>query len=390
MAIHNYQRQLERQIELVNEDSEISKKNKETISKFKDYLLSEGIGAAKIGRYMLDIRRLAKLLNKPFEKATKENLRAIVGEINQSKLAEESKKCVKVLIKRLYRYLEGVEEKGVYPDKVKWISTQIPLNHTKLPEELLTEKETENIIRCAGNVRDKALLSTVAESGARIGEIGNLKIKHVSFEEYGARLTISGKTGTRKLLVINSTPYLQEWINQHPLNDNAEEYLWYNPQGKTLTYSRISAILKNTVRKAGIKKRVYLHLFRHSQATRMASVMSEAGMKQYFGWHQSSRMATIYVHMSGRDVDKDILKFNGIEVKEKKFESKMKPINCVRCKVINEPTNRFCKVCGMILDKEEANKVLKEDGERQKADEIMNKLVSDPEILELIKKKLAS
>ena len=64
MDIHNYKRQLERQIELIQESKTISKRNKETIFKFKDYLISEGIGIAKIGRYMLDLRKFDSMLNK--------------------------------------------------------------------------------------------------------------------------------------------------------------------------------------------------------------------------------------------------------------------------------------------------------------------------------------
>ena len=44
----------------------------------------------------------------------------------------------------------------------------------------------------------------LSETGARIGEIGSMKIKHVSFEQYGARLTVKGKTGMRKILLFNS------------------------------------------------------------------------------------------------------------------------------------------------------------------------------------------
>ncbi len=78
---------------------------------------------------------------------------------------------------------------------------------------MLTEDEILRIIRKCNNLRNKALLSALAEFGCRISEIGTMQIKHVSFEQYGTRLTVKGKTGMRKILVINCTPYLQEWIN---------------------------------------------------------------------------------------------------------------------------------------------------------------------------------
>lgn len=388
MDIHNYKRQYERQVELLKEDPKILELNKDTSLKFKDYLISEGIGLAKIGRYLLDLRKFSKMLNKPFKEANKSDLRHVIAELEQSKLAPESKKCFKIMVRKLYRFIYDIDEKGIYPECVKWISIGIPKNNKKLPEELLTEEEIKSIIRNCKNLRDKALVSTLAESGCRISEIGTMRIKHVSFEEYGARITVNGKTGMRKILVIHSTPYLQQWINEHPKNDNLEEPLWYNPQGEFLTYHAIMKIIKNAARKAEIKKRVYAHLFRHTRATMLASQMSEASMKQYFGWGQDSKMCGIYIHMSGEAMDKAILKMNGIEIKEEKKEVKLKERICLRCHTKNGATNRCCYYCGMVLDEDFAKEKLKEDLDRQRADEIMNGLMQDKEILELIKRKL--
>ena len=47
-------------------------------------------------------------------------------------------------------------------------------------------------------------------------------------------------------------------------------------------------------------------------------------MKQYFGWVQGSKIASVYVHLSGRDVDKALLRLNGIEVEEYREELKFK------------------------------------------------------------------
>ena len=265
---------------------------------------------------------------------------------------------------------------------------KISNNHNKLPEELLTEDEIEGIIRNATNTRDKALLSCLAESGCRISEIGNLKIKHISFEEYGTRLTVGGKTGMRKILVIASTPYIQQWLNNHPKNDNPESYLWIYSEGKQLTYTRMVAILKTASKNAGIKKRVYPHLLRHTRATRYATSMPEASMKQYFGWTQSSNMPGVYIHMSGKDTDESILKINGIDVQKEKSKPSLEPKKCLKCKAINEATNICCKVCGMPLSKEEAQKILQADVERSHFGDIMDELVKDKEVLDILAKKI--
>lgn len=386
--IHCYKRRFERTLERIEEDPEISKENKKLLLDFKDYCILQGLGYPKIERYLFDAMRLAKWLNKSIVEANNEDLKQLVLGIEQKEWSEETKRCFKLMLRKLYLFVEGIEEKGVYPERIKWMKVYIPSNnHNKLPEELLTEEEIIKIIQCCNNVRDKALISSLYESGCRVSEIGTMQIKHISFEEYGARLTVNGKTGARKILVINSTPYLKEWINQHPDNDNPEAFLWVYSKEKYLSYTRISAVLKNSAKKAGIKKRVYPHLLRHSRATFLAGIMPEASMKHYLGWSQSSKMCGIYIHMNGKEMDDSILKASGVEVKKDNKSSVMQPKKCLRCKTDNEATNIFCKRCGLSLNNEEANKIIEEDSKQKNVYTFMEKLIDDPEFKALLKKK---
>jgi site-specific recombinase XerD len=388
MDIHNYQKRYEGTCQRITNSNDISDENKKLIFEFRDYLLSEGIGPSKIERYLSDIMKLNKMLSKPFSEAIEQDLRRVVGHLNQTNLSEETKKTFKIMLRKFYRFLRGIHKKGVYPPEVEWISIAIPNNHKKLPEELLTEEEIVKIIQHCQTIRDKALISALAESGCRVSEVGTMRIKHVSFEEHGARLTVNGKTGMRKILVINSSPYLQEWINQHPSNEDPDSFLWAGENTRAIGYARIMAILKTAGKRAGIKKRLYLHLLRHSRATILANRMSDSALKHYLGWTQASKMAGIYIHMSGKETDETILEMNGIKVEKERKESPLKPKKCVKCKTVNEATNKFCKICGMVLEKKEANKIIENDLKRTQADEIMNRLMNDSEILELIRKKI--
>jgi site-specific recombinase XerD len=374
MDIHNYKRQFERNLERIDQDKNISKE--------------KGLSICRINRYIFELRKYNSLLKKSFSKATKSDIRRVVAKIEQSDLAPETKKYFKIMLKKLYRFLKGIEEPEKYPEEVEWICTRIPENHRKLPEELLTEEEINKIIQKCETLRNKTMIAVLAESGCRISEIGLLKIKHISFEEYGARLTVNGKTGMRKILVINSTPYLQEWINQHPFNDNPESYLWVNKNGDLLSYKRIANILKNAAKRVKIKKRVYPHLLRHSRATILAAKMSDAALKHYFGWTQASKMAATYIHMSGKDTDEAILSINGIEIDKSKKKNVMKPKKCLRCKTINSSTNKFCKLCGLVLEEEKCQELIKTEMERKNMDEIMNKLINDKDVLKVLVEKI--
>jgi len=320
--------------------------------------------------------------------ANEQDIRRVVSEINQRNYCESTKRDYRLVLKKFYRFLRDLKKKGHYPPEVEWISLTIANNHKKLPEELLSEDEIKSIIKHCENLRDKAMIATLAETGGRISEVGNLKIKHVVMEEYGARLTLDGKTGTRKVLVVSCAPFLQEWINQHPKNDKPEAYLWHNPKGELLQYCRIIVILKKAARRAGIKKRVHPHLLRHSQATHMASLMSESSMKQYFGWTQGSKMAGIYVHMSGKETDETILKANGVEITKEIKVSHLKPLNCQRCRTPNSSTNKFCRICGFPLNKEAKEEVLHKENQTNEINSVMNFLMRDPEILSLLAQKI--
>jgi len=141
MDIHNYKKRYERTLERIKDSNEITDDNKEIVLNFKDYLLSEGIGFAKIERYLGDILKFSKMLSKPFPDVTEQDLRKIIGELNQTNLSEETKKTFKIMLRKFYRFIRGIIKNGQYPPEVEWMSIAIPNNHKKLPEELLTEEE---------------------------------------------------------------------------------------------------------------------------------------------------------------------------------------------------------------------------------------------------------
>ncbi len=62
-------------------------------------------------------------------------------------------------------------------------------------------------------------------------------------------------------------------------------------------------------------------------------------------------MASIYVHLSGKDVDKAILRANGIESTTESQKPKLTISNCFKCHEVNEATAKYCVRCGASLDK---------------------------------------
>jgi len=97
----------------------------------------------------------------------------------------------------------------------------------KIPEGILTREEIEKLIDACLNTRDRAIISTFYESGARRGELLTVQIKHVTFDENGAVLNIQkGKTGSRRIRLVFASSYLRQWIDTHPLKNDQDAFLF--------------------------------------------------------------------------------------------------------------------------------------------------------------------
>lgn len=75
-------------------------------------------------------------------------------------------------------------------------------------------------------------------------------------------------------------------------------------------------------------------------------------MKEHFGWTKDSKMASVYYHLSGKEVDEKLIEVLNKETKK-----------CLRCEEINPSSYRFCKKCSSPLDIKmlmEVDKVRKE------------------------------
>ena len=383
---HRYKRKIELFFENLEKKGEIPDGDKKILRRYSDYLISEGITFGRVNKYLYDLKRVSILLGKRFEEADEQDIRRIVVILDKNeKYSPWSKRDFKVSIRKFYTWLRGTKD---YPPEVAWMKVYGKIRNPRAAEDMLTEEEVKKLIESAETPQAKALVATLYESGCRIGELIFLKIGQVKFDEYGAQLFVTGKTGFRRVRVVACVPYLMDWINRHPQKNDHEALLWMNNWLKPCSYIGTINMLRRISRKAGIKKRMNPHNFRHSRATYLANFLTEAQMKEFFGWQQDSKMAAVYVHLSGRDVDNALMKVYGIENNEEKRQSIFRPKECSRCQQVNQVTNKFCSRCGLPLDEETRNEVLRKGLGRKEADDIMDRLLEDQEFREMFVRKV--
>jgi integrase len=306
-------------------------------------ILSAGIQANYLIYFCKDVK-------KPFKDITREDIEKFFQDDEKS---ERYKLNFRTLFKTFFRWFYHIEKEDGYPDIVKWIKCK-SING-KLPK-ILTTEEIGKMIEVCDNLRDRAIISVLYESGCRAGELLGLKIEGVTFDEYGAVIIVDGKTGMRRIRLISSVVDLKNWLNIHPRKNDTNAPLFCamtkNTKGNPLGASTLGFIIGDLAKKAGIEKRIYPHLFRHSRATHLAKNLSDQELKVYFGWVGESSMPSIYVHLSGKDIDNKILEINGIKHGDKNDISKIPTIKCLSCDEVNSIGNKFCIKCGKPLSAE--------------------------------------
>ncbi len=366
----------------IDSNPRILQANKKHLADLIIFLQAKGAKPQTINKYVYHYEKILDALgpNKDLLKASREDLEHVVAKANTLNLAAEEKRKIKVTIKALFKHFLG--EDLYYPKQVAWIKTSGAKNKM-LPEDLLSEAEVLKLIAAAKDLRDKAIIALLFDTGMRIGELSSLRIKDIEIGDTISHVMANGKTGMRRIPITFSVPYLSQYLNIMPNakpSDNLWKTIgrWENTQ-KTVSSDGIRQMLKRLAKNTGIDKRIYPHLFRHSRASYYANKLTEQQLKAYFGWTGDSKMAATYVHLSGRDIDNAILQAYGSKPIIENDKPMLTVRICGRCGFTNHIDSMYCNRCGSTLDIKtavEANKT-----EEEVKSMLLNS-VNDPKIIE--------
>jgi integrase/recombinase XerD len=173
----------------------------------------------------------------------------------------------------------------------------------KLPE-VLSVAEIDSMIdqidlsRPEGH-RNSAIIETLYGCGLRVSELVNLRLTDIHYGE--GFVVVTGK-GNKQRLVPISGKALREIDNYKQIRNHLpvihdQNVLFLNRRGSKLTRAMIFTIIKELAARAGIRKNISPHTFRHSFATHMIEAGADLRAVQEMLGHESILTTEIYTHI---------------------------------------------------------------------------------------------
>ncbi|HZD83794.1 MAG TPA: site-specific integrase, partial [Nitrososphaeraceae archaeon] len=265
------------------------------------------------------------------------------------------------------------------------------------PSDLWTAEDDALFLKYCPDKRIRCYHTIARDSSCRPNEILKLRIKDVVFKSVNnyqyAEVLVNGKTGTRHIPLINSIPYVKDWLDDHPQRGNSNSFLILSRSRKCFGKKMTELALRNMY--ANYKQQFFPRLVqedsandntipledkqkirellkkpwnpyirRHSALTEKSKILKEHVLRQHAGWSGRSQMHLKYLHYFGNESSESLLQAYGIVPKEGQESDILKPKQCPNCSEPNKPDSKFCAKCRMVLTYDSYNEVL----ESQKQD----------------------
>ena len=274
---------------------------------YKSYLkLEKGLSENSIQAYESDLGKLIFFMEEigfkdGLEKADALLLHDFVKWVNASGLNERSQSRIISGIRSFYKYLAIEERITVDPA----LTLDSPRIGRKLPD-VLTVKEIDllfskiDLSKPEGR-RNRAMLEVLYSCGLRVSELIHLRLSDL-FRDEGF-VKVIGKGNKERLIPISSTAlkeidlYMPDRNSMLNIDKGHMDILFLNRRGKQLTRVMIFTIIRQLTEKAGLKKQVSPHTFRHSFATHLVTGGADLRAVQEMLGHESIVTTEIYTHL---------------------------------------------------------------------------------------------
>ncbi len=278
-----------------------------------------------VDAYERDLQKLLTYLNGEGIDAVKvelEDLQHFAASLHDIGVTARSQCRILSGIRSFYKFL--VTDGYIQDDPTELLESPQLGDH--LPEVLSVEEidmieSAIDLSKWEGH-RNKAIIEVLFSCGLRVSELTNLKLSNLYLDEEYVR--VEGK-GRKERLVPISQKAIKElgyWFDDRRLMNikkGEEDYVFLNRRGAHLTRTMILIMVKKYAEKAGIKKTISPHTFRHSFATALLEGGADLRVIQAMLGHESIGTTEIYTHIDTHTLREAILEHHPRNMKNKKL-----------------------------------------------------------------------
>lgn len=281
--------------------------------------LEKSLSQHTIEAYGTDLDKLIQFLTINGKKGGPETLelaelQAYIKWIAELGMSDRSQARIISGIRSFYKFC--IQEGITRNDPTSLLSA--PKLRKKLPDTLSSE-EIERII---GEIdlskpegpRNKAILETLYSCGLRVSELIALRRSHL-YGDIGF-LRVIGKGNKERLvpigkLALESIEIYLKQVRIHQTDKKGfEDFIFTNRRGYGLSRIMVFYIIKELASKAGIRKTISPHTFRHSFATHLVEGGADLRAVQEMLGHESITTTEIYTHLDKNFLRETLKKYH--------------------------------------------------------------------------------
>ncbi len=238
---------------------------------------------------------------------------------NGGKRGELSQNTVWSYVKAVRGFLAWAKAEGEDVDA----EARLP----KLPQrhiEVLTRDEVQRMEDVADTERDKLIVRLLADSGVRVGELVKLRERDLveqsrteAFLRVVGRSQGGGAKGDRYRMVPLAPPLgkrIRRYVERSRPVDATSDRLFVSRRRsasggyEAITESGVQQMIRDLGERAGVRKRVHPHLFRHSAATFMLQRgMNPLLVAQVLGHSSLAMIQRVYAHLTPTDAHQALM-----------------------------------------------------------------------------------
>lgn len=251
--------------DIVKSEGEFTvKESKENSTLLKNFLASkhiEGCSDRTIAYYHTTIDKMLDSISKKIEFITTDDLRSYLTYYKDNNNASKSTiDNIRRVLSSFFSWLE--DEDYILKNPVRRIHK---IKTKKVVKEVLSDENFEVLRDGCDNVRDLAMIELLASTGIRVGELVNLNIDDVLFNE--RECVVLGKGDSERIVYFDAKTkiHLQKYLDSRD-DSNPALFVSFKKPHKRLGINGVERRIRELGQGCNIKK-VHPHKFRRTMAT---------------------------------------------------------------------------------------------------------------------------